>query len=160
LGSVDLYHNTYGLPVFITEFAIHDWGGIYTDAEIIEANRQFMDIVIPALENRSYGAGYSWFGLFSDSPLYSGNPSTPTAMSSSYIGAVANGQVANVGGQNLGEHVAYLTGGELTMTGSPGTVGYINALASKSSISGGIDWGLNLASNWVRVQPGATLRKS
>jgi hypothetical protein len=161
LGSVDLYHNTYGLPVFITEFAIHDWDGIYSDTQIIEANRQFLDIVVPALESRTYVAGYSWFGLFSDSPLYSGSPSAPTPMAYSYIGAVGTGQVTNIGGQNLGEHVAYLTGGELTMTGATlGTIRYINALANESTISGGLDWGLNAASNWVRVQPGATLRKS
>src|SRR4051812_49891361 len=40
--------------VFITEFAIHDWGNNYTDAQIIEANRQFLNIVIPALDSRSY----------------------------------------------------------------------------------------------------------
>jgi hypothetical protein len=159
LGSVDLYHNTYGLPVYITEFAIHDWGNVYTDAQIIEANREFLNIVIPALESRSYVAGYSWFGYFSDSALYSGSPPTPTPMSYSYIGAVSAGQVANIGGQNLGEHVAYLTGGELTMTGTPGTIRYINALANQSTISGGLDWGLNAASNWVRIQPGATLSK-
>ena len=58
-------------------------------------------------------------------------------MAYSYVGAVGTGQVANIGGQNLGEHVAYLTGGELTMTGAtPGTVRYINALANTSTISG------------------------
>src|SRR5207245_1830802 len=88
------------------------------------------------------------------------SPSTPTPMAYSYIGAVSAGQVANIGGQNLGEHVAYLSGGELTMTGAtPGTIRYINALADTSAISGGLDWGLNAASNWVRIQPGATLRK-
>ncbi len=52
LSRVDSYHNSYGLPVFITEFAIHDWGGNYTDAQIIEANREFLNIVIPGLEWR------------------------------------------------------------------------------------------------------------
>src|SRR4051794_16760887 len=161
LGSVDLYHNTYGLPVFITEFAIHDWGNNYTDAQIIEANRQFLNIVIPALDSRSYVTGYSWFHWFTDAHLYDGSPSKPTPMAYSYVGAIAPGRVADVGGQNLGEHAAYLTGGELTMTGATsGTVRYINALENESTISGGLDWGLNTASNWVRIQPGATLRKS
>ena len=160
LGSVDLYHNTYNLPVFITEFAIHDWGNAYSDAEIIEANRQFLDIVVPALESRSYVAGYSWFKDFTDSHLYSGSPATPTPMGYTYVGAVAAGQVANIGGQNLGEHVAYLTGGELTMTGAtPGTIRYVNALAGVSNISGSMDWSLT-GSNWVRIQSGAILRKS
>jgi autotransporter-associated beta strand protein len=161
LSRVDSYHNSYGKPVFITEFAIHDWGGIYTDAQIIEANRQFLNIVIPGLESRSYVAGYAWYNWFSDSPLYTGgNPLTPTPMGYSYIGAVGTGSTADVGGKSLGEHVAYLTGGTLTMTGSAGTVRYLTALANSSTITGALDWGLNSSGNWVRIQPGATLRKS
>jgi autotransporter-associated beta strand protein len=160
LSRVDSYYNSYNKPVFITEFAIHDWGGAYTDAEIIEANRQFLNIVVPALESRSYVAGYAWYHWFGDSPLYSGNPSKPTEMGYKYVGAVETGQVANIAGQNLGEHVAYLAGGELTMTsGTAGTVKFINALEKTSTISGGIDWGLT-RSNWVRIQPEATLRKA
>ena len=45
------------------------------------------------------------------------------------------------------------------MSGTPGTVRYINALANKSTISGALDWTLS-GSNWTRVQPGATLKKS
>jgi autotransporter-associated beta strand protein len=160
LSRVDSYHNSYGLPVFITEFAIHDWGGNYTDAQIIEANRQFLNIVIPGLESRSYVAGYSWYTWFSDAHLFGGTPLTPTPMSYSYIGAVGSGTTADIGGKNLGEHVAYLTGGTLTMTGSPGTARYVNALANTSAITGAIDWGLNAPSNWVRIQGGATLRKT
>ncbi|MFO0788449.1 MAG: glycosyl hydrolase [Pirellulales bacterium] len=160
LSRVDSYHNSYGLPVFITEFAIHDWGGSYTDAQIIEANRQFLNIVIPGLESRSYVAGYSWYNWFSDSALFSGNPSTPTPMSYGYNGAVGTSQVVDISGQNLGEHAAYLTGGELTMTGAAGTVRYINALTGTSTISGTTNWALSSFSNWVRIQPGAILRKS
>ncbi|HEY7089193.1 MAG TPA: glycosyl hydrolase [Tepidisphaeraceae bacterium] len=160
LSRVDSYHNSYGKPVFITEFAIHDWGGIYTDAQIIEANRQFLNIVIPGLESRSYVAGYAWYNWFSDSPLYSGSPMVPTPMGYSYIGAVGSGSTIDIGGKNLGEHVAYLTGGSLTMTGSAATFKYINALANTSNITGTLDWGLNSPGNWVRIQPGATLRKS
>lgn len=64
-----------------------------------------------------------------------------------YVGALFSGQVDDIGGDNLGEHVAYLNGGELTMTGSAGTVRYINALANTSTISGSIDWGVTQASN-------------
>ena len=90
LSRVDSYHNSYGLPVFITEFAIHDWGNVYSDAQIIEANRQFLNVVIPGLESRSYVAGYSWYNWFSDSPLYTGSGTnlTPTQMGWSYIGAI------------------------------------------------------------------------
>jgi len=160
LSRVDSYYNQFGKPVFITEFAIHDWGGAYTDAEIIEANRQFINIVIPALETRSHVAGYAWYHWFDDAPLYTGNPMTPTPMGYNYIGAVGAGQVANISGQNLGEHVAYLTGGELTANGAAApTVKYINALAGASNVTGSLDWSLTGAS-WVRIQPGATLRKT
>jgi autotransporter-associated beta strand protein len=159
LSRVDSYHNSYGKPVFITEFAIHDWGGAYTDAEIIEANRQFLEIVIPGLESRSYVAGYAWYNWFSDSPLYSGDPMTPTQMGYRYVGAVMSGQTQDAGGKNLGEHVAYLAGGTLTQTGTAATMKYVNALANTSTITGAIDWGLNASTNWTRVQPGATLRK-
>lgn len=160
LSRVDSYYNQYGKPVFITEFAIHDWGGVYTDAEIIEANRQFINIVIPALESRSHVAGYSWYHWFSDAPLYTGNPPTPTPMGYNYVGAVGPGQVENISGQNLGEHVAYLTGGELAANGATApTIRYINALAGASNISGSLDWSLT-GNSWVRIQPGATLRKT
>jgi hypothetical protein len=161
LSRVDSYHSTYNLPVFITEFAIHDWGNVYSDAQIIEANRQFLNIVIPGLESRSYVVGYSWYNWFTDSPLYTGSGSnlTPTQMGYSYIGAMGNGTTTNIGGQNLGEHVAYLTGGTLTESGTAATIKYINALANISTISGSIDWGLT-GTSWVRIQPGATLSKS
>src|SRR5262249_41145287 len=140
---------------------IHDWGGVYTDAQIIEANRQFLNIVIPGLESRSYVAGYAWYNWFSDSPLYSGSGSnlTPTPMSYNYIGALSNGTTSNVSGQSFGEHVADLAGGTLTQTGATtATLKYINALAGDSSVAGTIDWGLT-STSWVRIQPGATLNK-
>jgi autotransporter-associated beta strand protein len=161
LSRVASYYNTYNKPIFITEFAIHDWAGAYTDAEIIEANRQFLDIVIPALESRSYVLGYSFYNWFSDSRLYSGTPATPTPMAYTYVGSLQAGDVENVAGKNLGEHVAYLAGGELTMTGTTaGTVRYINALANSSIISGNLDWGLTSSSNWMRIQSGATVLKN
>lgn len=161
LSRVDSYHNAYNKPVFITEFAIHDWGGNYTDAEIIEANRQFLNIVIPGLEARSYVAGYAWYHWFSDAHLYDSNPPKPTEMGYSYVGAITAGQTNDIGGDNLGEHVAYLAGGQLTQTGAAaGTIRYINALDNTSTITGALDWGLGSGSPWVRIQPGATLRKS
>jgi autotransporter-associated beta strand protein len=161
LSRVASYYNTYNKPIFITEFAIHDWSGAYTDAEIIEANRQFLDIVIPALESRSYVLGYSFYNWFSDSRLYSGTPATPTPMAYTYVGSLQAGDLENVAGKNLGEHVAYLAGGELTMNGTTaGTVRYINALANSSIISGNLNWGLTSSTNWMRIQSGATVLKN
>ncbi|MBX3425499.1 MAG: hypothetical protein KF688_07465 [Pirellulales bacterium] len=160
LSRVDSYFNSYGKPVFITEFAIHDWGGAYTDEEITEANRQFLDIVIPGLESRNHVAGYAWYHWFSDARLYSGTPATPTPMSHAYIGALRTGESENVAGRDLGEHAAYLAGGTLQQNGATaGTVRYVSALAGKSTLAGTVDWSMTTG-NWVRIQPGAVLRKS
>ena len=168
LNSIAWYHNTFNLPVFITEFAVYDWGGGYTTAQMQTGEEQFLNIVIPQLDALSYVAGYSYYNWFSGLPLYStqsgtsGNPDVPTPLAYTYIGAVGTGTTANISGENLGEHVAYLTGGTLTMTNGPGTVKYIDALANTSYITGNMNWSLNPSSmsNWVDVQPGATLYKS
>ena len=47
INSVNWYHNLWNKPVFISEFAIHDWGGNYSDAAIEAANKEFLSIVIP-----------------------------------------------------------------------------------------------------------------
>jgi hypothetical protein len=159
LGRVQSYWNTYQLPIFITEFAIHDWGGAYTDAEIAEANRQFLGIVIPALESRSYVAGYAWYHWFGDSKLYDNNL-TPTTLGYNYIGVVGPGATSNISGQSFGEHVAPLTGGTLSVTGAAPTLKFIHALSGESNIAGTTDWTLAGLTNWVKIQPGARLTKT
>ena len=168
LNSVAWYHNTFKLPVFITEFAVYDWGGGYTTAQMQTGEQQFLNIVIPQLNSLSYVAGYSYYNWFSGLSLYStqsginGNPDVPTPLGYAYNGAVGIGTTANISRENLGEHVAYLTGGTLTMTTGAGTVKYIDALTNTSYISGTINWGLDPSSstNSVRVEPGAVLVKS
>jgi hypothetical protein len=159
ISRVDSYHNSYDLPVWITEFAIHDWGGVYTDEEMRVANAIFLENVIPRLESRSYVGGYAFYNWFGDSRLVEGSPLTPTNVGVNYVGVIKTGEVYNFSNIDLGEHVAYLSGGELVYQGGAGRVCYINALANTSRLSGTANWGLS-AGNWVRVQPGATLRKS
>ncbi|HEY2760600.1 MAG TPA: glycosyl hydrolase, partial [Pirellulales bacterium] len=166
-GSVTRYWNQYQKPVFITEFAIHDWGGNYTDAQIAEANREFLNAIVPWLDSNTHVAGYSFYHWFSDASLYTGNNTsqtavlTPTPESYSYVGAIAQATTTDLGGQNIGEHVADLSGGTLTMTGSTaGTVKYIDALSGQSTITGSMDWAQSGTSNWIRIQSGATLIKS
>ena len=109
LSRVDSYHNSYNKPVFITEFAIHDWGGNYTrrgdhrGQSPVSRTSSF-----PRSSPRSYVAGYAWYHWFNDAHLYDGNPPKPTEMGYSYVGAVGTGQTADIGGMNLGEHAAYL----------------------------------------------------
>lgn len=160
ISRVDSYHNSYGLPVWITEFGIIDWGGNYTTEEMRAANATFLDNVIPRLESRNYVAGYAFYNWTGDTTLIEGSPLTPTNVGENYVGALEGGNTYDFAGVDLGEHVAYLAGGELTHGGGPaGTVRYINALSNVSQLNGTADWGMT-DGNWVRVQPGATLRKS
>jgi autotransporter-associated beta strand protein len=160
-NKVVAYHNAYNKPVFITEFADHDWSGTLGTAAMIAANTQMLNIVIPWLDSQSFVAGYSYYNWFSDSATFatSGSIDNPTSLGASYDGSVGSGVTFDVGGQDIGEHVADLSGGTLTMS-TTGTVRYINALSSTSSITGAINWGLNASTNWVRIQPAATLDKT
>ena len=157
IGSMNWYHQ-WGLPVFVTEFAIHDWGGAYTDEEVSEANRQFLDIVIPWMESTSWVQGYAWYHWFGDAHLYEGNPATPTQMGYEYIGVIESGESYDFSGVDHGEHVAFLAGGELSHNSSGGTLKYINALEGANIMSGSTDY--SVSGGWVRVQDGATLRKT
>ncbi len=160
-GAVQRYHNNFGKPVFITEFADHDWGGTFSQASMIAANTTMLNIVVPWLDSQSYVLGYSYYNWFSDSATFttSGSILNPTTLGASYDGSIGSGATFDVAGQDLGEHVADLTGGTLTQSAA-GTVRYINALGNTSFITGGINWGLNASTNWVRIQPAATLDKT
>lgn len=160
MGSVNWYHNLWNKPVFITEFAIHDWGGTYPVEDMKEANSQFLEIVIPQLEATSWVEGYAWYHWFSDAPLYEGNPLTPTPLGYDYVGVLGQGDIYDFSQLNHGEHVAYLGGGILNHGGgTTGTLRYINALTGRSALAGSPDWSLGQG-GWVRVQPDAILRKT
>jgi hypothetical protein len=59
LSYVDGIHNRYGKNLWITEFAPTDWASptAVTTTEVIN----FINIVIPGLESRSYVVRYSWY---------------------------------------------------------------------------------------------------
>lgn len=161
IDSVEWYHNTFKLPVFITEFAINDWNGGYTAAQMQTGNEQFLSDVLPQLNSLSCVAGYSFYNWFPDTPLISGTPPEPTPMGYNYVGAVTSGNTVNIGGAHLGEHVAYLDGGTLTANSAPGSIKYISVLVGTSTITGTVDWQMTAsADDWVRVQSGADLVKS
>jgi autotransporter-associated beta strand protein len=46
------------------------------------------------------------------------------------------------------------------MSAATGTVRYINALGNTNFITGAVNWGLSASTNWVRIQPAATLDKT
>ena len=161
ISRVDSYHSSYGLPVWITEFGIIDWGGSYSTEEMRAANATFLENVVPRLESLSYVEGYAFYNWTGDTKLIEGSPLLPTNVGVPYVGTIESGDVYDFSGDDLGDHVAYLGGGELTYSGGlPGTVHHINALRGVSTISGTADWAMNGTADWVRVQPGTTLRKS
>ena len=158
LNSVSWYRNQFNLPVMITEFGIHDWGGNYTDAEIQEANRQFLDIVVPVLEQRSYVAAYSPYPWFPDLRLVTGSPDGRIATDAGevYAGLYSDGETLNMAGQDQGDDIVYLRGGTLTNTsrGEP-TVGNVYALSGTSALNGAL-WSVT---EELRVASGAVLNK-
>ncbi len=71
LGEIEQVFQTYGLPIWITEFAVADWanptktltnglpsGNCYTSGDVV----RFMQLVLPELERRPYVERYAWFG--------------------------------------------------------------------------------------------------
>ncbi|MCF7817605.1 MAG: glycoside hydrolase family protein [Kiritimatiellales bacterium] len=72
LRQLETVHQLYGRPIWITEFAVADWGAanrgysLYSPEQVLA----FMKTVIPALEQLDYIERYSWF-----SPVDPNNPS-------------------------------------------------------------------------------------
>lgn len=163
LSRVDYYWNTYGLPVWITEFAIHDWGGNYTDQEILDANEQFLDIVVPALEGRSYVEAYSFYNWFPDSTIIEevNGRWTPTNVGDAYVPSYTTGETLDLNGTDQGNDYVYLRGGMLTNTGAAinDAVRHLYAVDGTSQLVGDTDWGMDGA-GWVEVNAGATLEKT
>ena len=64
LGYVDMIHNLYHRPVWITEFCPADWGagdGKRPNRFNARQVEDFMRAVIPALEGRGYVERFAWF---------------------------------------------------------------------------------------------------
>jgi hypothetical protein len=68
LKKIDDTHSKYGLPIWITEFAVADWDASngrepgsknrYSQAEVLT----FLEQVLPELERRPFVIRYAWFG--------------------------------------------------------------------------------------------------
>jgi hypothetical protein len=163
LSRVDFFHERYGLPVWVTEFTIHDWAGNYTDEQILNANAQFLDIVIPELESRSYVEKYAYYNWFSDASAFGGSPITPTVVGDAYVGTLMSGEIRDLAGSIPSTDVVYLRGGTLQNSGlaAPEAIRAIDAIEGVSTISADSDWSsVNLRSSFANVRTGATLRKT
>ncbi|QDT69328.1 Glycosyl hydrolase catalytic core [Planctomycetes bacterium MalM25] len=162
LNRVDFFHNRYNRPIWITEFAMHDWEGNDPTAAMIQANADFLEIVIPALESRSYVERYSYYNWFDDAMVFEDPNRAPTVIGDQYVGTLLPGDTHDLSGQSLGTDVVYLRGGSLTNTGAatPDAMRSLDALGGVSTISAAADWSLaNLRDGYVRIRDGATLRK-
>jgi len=65
LRHLDAIHARFGMPIWITEFAVADWdagdqpgSNRYSEAQVIA----FMNAVLPELERRDWVERYAWFG--------------------------------------------------------------------------------------------------
>lgn len=166
LSRVDWYHQEYNRPVWITEFAMHDWNNNDTTEAMLAANAQFLDIVIPELESRSYVERYAYYNWFDDARVFdpaSGADRMPTVVGDAFVGTTGVGEVRDLGGVSLGDDIAYLRGGQLTNTGPalPDAMRAIDVLEGVGTISGTTDWSMaDRPDGYARVRPGGTLRKS
>ncbi|CAN0332374.1 unnamed protein product, partial [Ectocarpus sp. 4 AP-2014] len=92
INNVDNLYNDYGRPVWITEFAGVDFSGNKTAAELQQFNEEFLEIVIPAFEARSYVERYAWwqFGIagkeYAQLSTSSNDAFTPTGVGEVYSG--------------------------------------------------------------------------
>lgn len=65
LAKIDAVHAKYGMPIWITEFAVADWDATdkpgsnrYSEDQVLA----FMKTVLPELEKRPFVERYAWFG--------------------------------------------------------------------------------------------------
>ncbi|MEM8946959.1 MAG: glycosyl hydrolase [Planctomycetota bacterium] len=105
LDTIDGIYNTYGLPIWITEFAVRDGNAavpadnIYTDQQVYN----YMADVLPALESRSYVERYAWFPGERDNPFL-----TSSALFED------NGSLTKLGRLYVGEQETVPAGGMLS----------------------------------------------
>lgn len=64
LDTIDQVYEAYGLPIWITEFAVADWTATSPGTNKYSAQQvlEFMMTVLPELERRPHVARYAWFG--------------------------------------------------------------------------------------------------
>ena len=163
LNKVDQYHNNYGRPVWITEFAGIDWAGNFDTATMQEANRIFLQTAVAGLESRSYVTRYAWWNHNNDSRLLNSGTNLPTVTGEGWIDTIFDeGEQFNFNSQSQGSDVFYLRGGEITNTGNfiEQALRYLDATEGDSTISGTADFGFfDSDLGFFKVRNGATLRK-
>ncbi len=153
LSRVSWYHNTFNKPVWITEFGIHDWGNKFSTQAIANANRKFLEIVIPQLESRNYVKGYAIYPWFNDTKLL--NNGNLTALGEEYTRTRYSDNDYNLGGNNR-DDIVHLSGGTLRNKNKSksSTIEAIDALDETSRLAGD---GIIRVSNWAKIREGAIL---
>ncbi len=175
LNRVDSYHETYQRPIWITEFAGHDWDDQYSVETMRQANATFLTHALAGLESRSYVQRYAWFhgnnreeGYLSEADPH--GLLRPTIVGKAYIPnqVLLSGESLDLNGTSQALDYYYLQGGSISNTGAAlvnESVGGIYAMSKDdgtlqaSTLAGSSDWGLP-AGAFVRVEENATLRKA
>lgn len=109
LSTVDQCYATYGLPIWITEFALADWGAktVGHNRYTPEDSLEFMQAVLPKLEMWPHVARYAWYGAgpsaatslpLGPSALFD-TAGDPTALGEFYAGFQGPGATATAGTQ-------------------------------------------------------------
>lgn len=73
LHKVKETYELYGKPIWITEFAVADWsaGSVEDNKYSVEQVKEFMRVVLPALDQMEYVHKYTWFDGANRPPLAS-----------------------------------------------------------------------------------------
>ncbi|MEO0587897.1 MAG: glycosyl hydrolase, partial [Planctomycetota bacterium] len=168
ISKIDQLYALYNRPIWITEFGGLDFANTISSPDLIQANEDFLDIVIPQLEARSHVVAYAWWqygqpdnGEERDTLLVEQVDGvwTPTGIGDEYIPTLHTGDNVDINGVDQGADTFYFRGGALTNNGAALTkgAGSVVALESSTSIGGSSDFGI--AGGGVFVVPGATLNK-
>lgn len=165
LSRVDWYHTRFNRPIWITEFAMHDWEGNDLTEDMIQANADFLEIVLPELESRSFVEKYSYYNWFDDARAFveDGDDRMPTVIGDVYVGTLQAGETRDLQGTSLGNDVVYMRGANLVNTGAaiPEALRGVDALESVNTISADTDWAFtDVTSTFVKVRSASTLRKT
>lgn len=99
IDKVKKTYELYGKPIWITEFAVADWGATsaennrYSEEQVME----FMRVVLPALDQIEYVHKYTWFDGAGRAPLASsalfGEDENLTPLGQLYANHMANAEI-------------------------------------------------------------------
>ena len=172
LSKVKRTYELYGKPIWITEFAVADWGAtsLENNKYSVEQVIEFMRVVLPALDQIEYVHRYSWFDGRGRAPLISSalydedNNQTPLGqfyanhMSNANIGPGTDTEFEpEVDPDNLFINAGFETGQKAPWGGfKSGAVGAATTEPYQGAFSGRIENGDGSLFYELSLEPGKT----